>query len=91
VLAFVLQHLPEHSPPAVEHGLPKPCPRQLRRAHVANDDILILVNDPAAELVQSIPPPVGYSAVQTLRLAFVATTLRLRKPLLRLAVKPRSL
>src|SRR5688572_7584544 len=35
-------------------------------AHIANDDVLILVNDPATELVQRIPPPVGCSAVQTL-------------------------
>ena len=45
---FVLQHLPEHSPSAVEHGLRQPRSRQLRRVHVANDDVLILVDDPAA-------------------------------------------
>src|ERR1700675_1625811 len=52
VLAFVLQLRFEHTPAGVEHGFRHPRLRQLRTAHVAHDDNLILIDNRSRILVQ---------------------------------------
>jgi hypothetical protein len=42
VLALITQHPPELAPATVKNGLGHSCPRQLRAAHIANVDVLIL-------------------------------------------------
>src|SRR5437879_5415358 len=77
VLAFILQHLPEHPPTAIEHGFRHPRLHQLRATHIAHGNVLILIHDPAAELMQCVPAPVRRPAVQELSLTLVATALGL--------------
>src|SRR5690606_36685169 len=48
VLAFVLDHPPEHSPARVNDGLCHPRLSQTDAAHVTNDDGLTLIYDLAA-------------------------------------------
>src|SRR5207253_9906616 len=77
VLALILQHLPEHPPTAIEHGFRHPRFHQLRAAHIAHGNVLILIHDPAAELMQRVPAAVRRPAMQELRLAPVAAALGL--------------
>ena len=53
-LAFVLQKPFEHAPAAVQDGLGHPRLDELLAAHVANEDILIPVNNLASELMKRI-------------------------------------
>src|SRR5438445_11539609 len=68
VLALVLQHLPEYPPTAIEDGLCHARLHQLRAAHIAHGNVLILIHDPAAELMECVPTPVRRPAIQELRL-----------------------
>src|SRR5437016_6979662 len=68
VLALILQHLPEHSPTAVEHGFRHPRLHQSRAAHIAHSNVLILIHDPAAKLMECVPAPVRRPPMQELGL-----------------------
>jgi hypothetical protein len=87
VLALVLQHPLELAPTGIEHGLCHPRLRQLRAAHIAHDNALIPIDDPAAETVQGISPSVRRSSMPALGLAPVTPTLRLGNLLLEVAVE----
>src|SRR2546421_11994129 len=63
VLALILQHLPEDPPTAIEDGLCHPRFHQSRAAHIAHSNVLILIHDPAAELMQRVLPPVRRPAM----------------------------
>src|SRR5205807_2246480 len=91
VLALVLQHLPEHPPPAIEDGLCHARLHQLRAAHIAHGNVLILIHDPAAELMQCVPAAVHCSPVQELGLTPVATALGLGNARLDVAVEATAL
>jgi hypothetical protein len=53
-LALVLQESFEQAPARIEHGLSHPCLRQLQATHIAYDDLLIRVDQLAAELMAGI-------------------------------------
>ena len=91
VLAFILQHLPEHPPPAIEDGLCHARLHQLRAAHIAYRNVLILIHDPAAELMQCVPTPIRRPAVQELRLTLVAAALGLGNARLDVAIEATAL
>jgi len=63
LLALVLQIPSEHAPPGIQHGLRHACLHQLRAAHVAHSDLLILIHELAAELMQRILAPVCRSSM----------------------------
>jgi hypothetical protein len=63
LLAFVLQKPFEHAPCGIQHGLRHPCLHQLSTAHVAHGDLLILIYELAAELMQRILAPVRRSSM----------------------------
>jgi len=75
VLAFILQHLPEHSPAAIQHGLRHSRLCKLSTAHVSYNDVLISIHHLAAELVQSVFAAVCCPPVQVLDPAPMAATL----------------
>src|SRR3954470_1440661 len=56
-LAFVLQESFEQAPAGVQYGLRHPCLRQLQATHIAHDNLLIGIHQPAAELMAGILPP----------------------------------
>src|SRR5207253_6715088 len=91
VLALIPQHLPEHPPAAVEHGFGHPRFYQLRAAHIAHGNVLILIHDPAAELMQRVPAPVRRPAMQALRLTLVAAALGLGNARLDVAIEATAL
>jgi hypothetical protein len=58
----------EHTPTGIQYGFRHPGLRQLQAAHIADDDCLILINNPSRELVQGVfAAPCGLT-VQPLRL-----------------------
>jgi hypothetical protein len=63
LLAFVLQIPSEHAPSGIQHGLRHPCFHQFGTAHIAHHNLLILIHDPAAELMQRILAPVRRSSM----------------------------
>jgi hypothetical protein len=77
VLAFVLQHLLEHSPTGIEHGLCHPCLNQREAAHVSNDDGLIRINNLSGTLMQRILTAARRFPVDALGLPLVSSPLRL--------------
>src|SRR5207253_7897832 len=91
VLALILQHLPEHPPTAIEHGFRHPRLHQLSAAHIAHGNVLVLIHDPAAELMQRVPASVRCSPVQELGLTPVAAALRLGNARLDIAIEATAL
>jgi len=63
LLALVLQKPFKHTPAGIQHGLRHPRLHQLGAAHVAHRDLLILIHDLAAELMQRILAPVRRSSM----------------------------
>jgi len=76
MLALVLQLRFEHAPTGIQHGLCHPCLHQLQAAHVANDDILILINNLPRKLVQSIGTAARRFTMNPFRVLFVTSALR---------------
>src|SRR5450432_421863 len=58
VSAFILQHGSERTPPRIEHRLGVSGLCQSRGIHVANEDSTVALDQPGAEIVQEIFPPV---------------------------------
>jgi len=56
LLALVLQLRFEHPPASIEHGLGHPRLNELEAAHVAYDDVLILVDHLPRKLMQRVDP-----------------------------------
>ena len=63
LLALVLQKPSEHAPPGIQHRLRHPCFHQLGTAHIAHHDLLVLIYELAAELMQRILAPVCRSSM----------------------------
>src|ERR1700688_1205393 len=63
VLALVLQLHFEHAPTGIEHGFRHPRLCQLRTAHVAYEDALILIDDLSGEPAQGLFAPTRRRAV----------------------------
>jgi predicted TIM-barrel enzyme len=76
VLALILQLRFEHAPAGIQHGLRHAGLHELQAAHVANDDILILINQLSGKLMQRIGAAAGCFPMQALSLALVPAALR---------------
>ncbi len=87
VLAFVLQLRFEHSPAGIEHGLCHPCLNQFGAAHIANNYLLILINNLSGKLMQGIGSTSSSLAVNALCLLAVPVALRVGQTL-RVSVGP---
>jgi hypothetical protein len=75
-LALITQHPSEHTPSAIEHGFRHPRLDQLLSAHIANDDILIGIDDPTAKLVTGILPTAVDAAMESPDLPQMAASLQ---------------
>jgi hypothetical protein len=76
VLAFVLQHLFEHAPTAVENGFCHSCLRQFGAAHIAYDDFLVRPHNMVTELMESVLAPASDLPMEALCLPPVSTPLQ---------------
>jgi hypothetical protein len=77
VLALVLQLRFEHAPACIEHGFRHACFCKFQAAHIADDYLLIFLNQAPREPMQGVFAPSGGLAVQPLCLPFVAAALGL--------------
>jgi hypothetical protein len=77
LLAFVLQLRLEHAPARIEHGFGHPGFDEFQAAHIADEDVLILIDNLSRKLVQGIFAAPGGLPMQPFRLALVATALGL--------------
>src|SRR3984893_2702663 len=87
VLALIQQHLLEHAPAGIQHGLCHPGLHQLQAAHVAYRDILILIDHLSRKLMERIGALARRLAMNPLGLALMASALCHRE-LVSEAVRP---
>jgi hypothetical protein len=76
LLALVLQLRFEHPPARIEYGLGHPRLGELEAAHVADNDVLILIDHPPRKFMKRIGPTACGLTVDALRLLLVPVTLR---------------
>jgi len=86
-MALVLQLRLEHAPAGVQHGLRHACLGQLQAAHVAHDDVLVVLHDATGERVDRVQSAVRCFGVVALRLPIVAPALGLGDLVLDVAIK----
>jgi hypothetical protein len=75
VLAFVCQKALEHAPAGVQHGFRHPRFDKLQRAHVTDNDFLILGYHFPRKYMQGIRPAACDLSMDELGLALMATAL----------------
>jgi hypothetical protein len=75
ILAFVLQLRFEHTPARIQYGFCHPCLNQLETAHVANDYVLIPINNLSRKFMERIGTAARRFPVNPLGLSLVPATL----------------
>jgi hypothetical protein len=85
---LIAEHVTEHRPASVIHGLCHPRLTKLGRVHIADDDQFVLASNLGARLMQMVLSRIDDFSVNSLGAAFVAGALRYRKPVFISAVMP---